>query len=119
MHSKRVGKMCVVSSVFIRSKAGFLVAGVEKCKRGELDVRGFGAADLFGEPLKRVHIFSTRFECRFQAARARQLLKYHSRIEPEADFINRMGGEEVTISVYVMIPCAKGEKLHSKRVEKM
>jgi len=75
-----------------RSKSGFLIAATDKAKRGELDVRGFGAIDPWKATLEAL-------KCRQYSWKKWDTIK----LSEEAEFLEANGGAEteVTISVDV------------------
>jgi hypothetical protein len=83
-----------------RSKSGFLIAATDKAKRGELDVRGFGAIDPWKATLEAL-------KCRHYS-----WVKWRAAtIKPEEEFLESVGGNgamcKITIDSSVQPPEGK------------
>jgi len=75
-----------------RSKSGFLIAATDKAKRGELDVRGFGAIDPWKATLEAL-------KCRQYSWKKWNLIK----LDTEEEFAEANGGMDEVITFVVDI----------------
>jgi len=85
-----------------RSKSGFLIAATDKAKRGELDVRGFGAIDPWKATL--------------EALRCRQYswVKWRAmEFEPEDVFYEQNGGADTIVNLTIDVSACPDASVES------